>query len=69
MTTAVPPWPSAARASSSGSSRRAGELGGLGERGAGLSAPPGAVVGVAQREQHLAALAVRAPGRAARAAS
>ena len=56
MTTAVPPWPSAARASSAGSSGRAGELGGLGERRAGLFPAPGAVVGVAEREQHLGAV-------------
>jgi hypothetical protein len=38
--------------------RRAGELGGLDERSAGASAPPRAVVGVAQCEQHLTTLGV-----------
>ncbi|MGZ4279332.1 MAG: hypothetical protein ACXVVU_22010 [Solirubrobacteraceae bacterium] len=34
------------------------ELGGFGERSAGLSAPARAVAGVAQREQHLTTLAI-----------
>ena len=44
----------------------AGPPGGLGEGGARPASPPGAVLGAAQREQHLGSAA---PGRAARAAS
>ena len=56
MTTAIPPWPRAARGEQVAVARGAGELGGLGERGAGRPAPARAVVGVAEREQQLATL-------------